>query len=108
MKPAAAGKVEDRLDDGGPRPFQTRLRRGEIVGIENDQRSAGADRAGRGQAAGQASIAELAIGRAIVGEAPAEGFAVERLRTGDVGDVELDVVDLAVVASGTHGVFLCE
>src|SRR3546814_12885847 len=80
MEAAAAGKAEDRLDDPPSRrldPLQQRL---EVVTVQHHQRPAGARRGERGEPALQPAVRELAVFRAVVGEAPAEGAPVERLR----------------------------
>src|SRR6185295_6589017 len=102
MKAPAAGKTEEGLDDLRARLLQAAPSLIEVVGIEDHEGAARRDRIALGEAARQASIGELAIVGAVIGEAPAEGLAVERARERDVADCELDVVDAAIVARFCH------
>src|SRR5687767_13935325 len=97
VKTPAAWKRELGLHDFRAGLFEALLRRGEILGVEDDE---GPTRTGLAfcQAAGQPPVAELAIHRNVVLEGPTEGRVVEPARARDVADGELDVVDPAIVA----------
>ena len=105
METAPTGESEDRLGDRCSRRFDAPLRLGQIIRIQDDQRTAGSYGFARGKAAGQPAIAELGVRRPVVGELPVEYGALERLAARDVGDVELNVVDLPVPACCCHAVF---
>ena len=55
-----------------------------------------------GEAAAQATVAELGIGRAIVSEGPAKHGAIEGFAALNVVDVEFDVVDFVGAVVGSH------
>lgn len=92
MKAAAAWKAEDRAHDlaaGAFHRFQCRL---QVIGIEDDERTAGAGCIEVGKAALQPSIVEFAVVGTVIGKTPPESLAVKRLGAFDIGDVELDIV----------------
>ena len=102
MEAAAAGEIESLAADAPARRAHAALRVGQVVGVKDHQRPARAHRLASGETALEAAIGELGVGRPVVGERPAEGLAIEALAARDVGDIELDVVDLVVVAGGAH------
>src|SRR5690348_289345 len=104
MEAPAAGKGIGRPHDPAAGRHHAPLDLGEVVGIEDHQWPARMDGTAGGEAAGEAPVIELAVAGPIVGEAPAEGPAVEGLCTGDVADVELDIVDAAILARCGHAV----
>ncbi len=97
MEAAAAGEFENGLGDD-PAGFGHGVKaRFEIVAIENDQ---GLGRGGFAVAletAIQPGIVGRGIGRAIVGEGPAEGLSVERFQRSEIGGGEFDIVDVVMV-----------
>jgi hypothetical protein len=98
VEAAAAGKVVGRLDDAPARRLDAALDVRKIVGVDDDQRPAGAARLARAdEAARQPAVAELAVVRSIVLERPAEDVAIELLGARHVADVEFDVIDTPVV-----------
>ncbi len=105
MKPAPAGKRKGLAADNSAQTFKALLHYIQIIRIQDDQRTAGSYGFARGKAAGQPAIAELGVRRPVVGELPVEYGAVERLAARDVGDVELNVVDLPVPACCCHAFF---
>src|SRR5436190_388490 len=109
MEASAAGERIGGLDDLSAGPLEPCLRRVEIAGVEDHQRTAGLDRSAgiarpsERKAAGEAAVIELAIVRTEIPEGPAEGFAIKRARTHDVADGEFDIVDALIVAGCGHG-----
>ena len=99
MKAAAAGKIENGLGndtagigDGVKAGF-------EIVAIEDDQRLGGRFSFIGLETAVEPGVLRRRIGRAIVGEGPAEGPAVKRLQRPEIGGGEFDIVDVVVASA---------
>ncbi len=91
MQAAAARKREDRFHDHCAGLLQASLGVGEIIRIEDHQsaaarldRAAGIAVAAESKAAGQATIVELTVARAVILERPAESAAIEVARACDV------------------------
>lgn len=103
MEAAAAGELEFRSADVASGSADGLLSLGQVVGVQNDQRSTGAYRFASGEAAAQAPIAEFAVGGAKVGEGPAEHGAIKDFAARDVMDVEFDVVDSVLAVVSSHG-----
>src|SRR6185312_6451966 len=97
MEAAAAGEIVGWFHDASAGRLDAALQVRQIVGVEDDERAAGAARLALREAAGQPAVGELAIVGAVILERPAEGRAVEPLGARHIGDVELDIVDAAVV-----------
>ena len=88
---AGVATAQTPLQKPGERIFQP-------FRIEDDERAAsGSHRGEIGEAALQPAVVEFAIVLAVIGEAPAEGCAVKGFCRADIGDVEFDIVDAAVV-----------
>lgn len=79
MKAPPAGEGKGRPADFRPGSFDPLLRGLQVVSVQDDQRPARAHRLTRGEATRQPAIAELGVGRPVVGERPAEYTAIEGL-----------------------------
>ncbi|MCB1655412.1 MAG: hypothetical protein KDI41_16385, partial [Pseudomonadales bacterium] len=80
--------------------------KGQVVGVQNDQRATRAHRLASGEAAAQTAVAEFGVGRAIISERPAKHGAIEGFAARYVVDVEFDVVDSIMAGVGSHGYLL--
>ena len=103
MQAAAAREGEFGAGDGASGLEDGLSGKGQVVGVQNDQRATGAYRFASGKAAAQAPIAELAVGGAKVGEGPAKHGTIKGFAACDVMDVEFDVVDSVVAVVSGHG-----
>ena len=97
MKAPSTGEGVNRLDDHAAGFGDRSLAGLQVVAIKNDQwLFRGLVRVGL-EAAVEAGIVGGGVGRAVVGEGPAEGLAVERLQRSQVGGGEFDIVDVMMV-----------
>jgi hypothetical protein len=93
MKAAAARETGDRASYRPTCIFDSSQSGRKIIRIENHERATGARWLKVGETALQSAIVKFAVIRAVVGEAPSECAALERLRSLDVGNIEFDIVD---------------
>ena len=97
MKAAAAGEFKNGLGND-PAGLGHGTKAGlQVVAIENDQGLGGRGVRVALKAAVQARLLERGIGRAVIGEGPAEGFAVESFQRACVGGGEFDIVDVVMM-----------
>jgi len=89
--------------NNSPQGFKPTLRLIEIIRVQDDQRATGPNGLSRSETTRKAAITEFCIGRTVINECPSERLAVESLATGDVADVELNVVDLSVFTTNAYG-----
>ena len=106
MEAAASGKIGDRPDDGAAGSLDRRQHLFEIPGVDDNQRATRSNGAEIGEAALQPAIVEFAVIGAVIGETPAEGRAVKGFGGGDVGNVEFDIIDAAIVVSDFSDIYL--
>ena len=98
MEAAAAGEFENGLGDD-PAGIGHGVEAGlEIVAIDNDQGLGGRRLAVPLEAAVEPGIVGGGIGRAVIGEGPAEGLSVERFQRSEVGGGEFGIVDVVMVS----------
>ncbi|MNP35280.1 hypothetical protein D3C76_1286060 [compost metagenome] len=106
METSATREREHFTADGRSCGLEPELGGLKVIRVQDDQRAARAHRFTGREATGQATVAEFGIGRAVVDEVPAEYTTIEGFASGDVVDIELDVIDLAVFTSNAHCRFL--
>ena len=102
MEALPTRKVEDRFGDATTGCLDSMLHPWKIVGVQDDERPTRHRRPVGREASRESTVAEFALVRSVVGEIPAEGFSVERLRAFDIRHVHLDVVDSTITVGLGH------
>ena len=106
VETSATRESEHITADGRPCGFEPELGTFKVIRVQDDQRSTRAHRFTGREAASQAVVAEFGVGRAVIDEFPAEYASIEGFASGDVVDIELDIVDLTVFSANAHRCFL--
>jgi hypothetical protein len=93
MKAVAARELENRFHDFAPGSFDALHDLGQIGAIEDHQWPTWSHGSARVEPALHMTVREFAILRSVVREGPTKCVSIEGLRTGNVSDTELNVID---------------